>query len=169
MTHRTESILWSSIIAVVMLIFLYLSFSLRFGAMYARVTIVATLSFALISLILSLRQKEPEKTTYSEEELENMEVAERAHALEVMEEGRTPFLSADLLLVIAVSFASALLWEPVSFVYAGFLALLVLFLVKRQPVLKSLIVAAATICIIQYVFGNIFQIPLPSPSWWSIY
>ena len=169
MTHRTESILWSSIVAVVMLVFLYLSFSLRYGAMYARVTIVASLSFALISLILSLRKKEPPKTSYSEAELEEMEVVERTHALEAMEEGRTPFLSVDVVLVMLVSFVSALLWEQISFVYASFLALLILFLVKRQPVLKSVIVAAATVCIIQYVFGNIFQIPLPSPSWWSIY
>ena len=168
MTSRMESILWSSIIVVVMLFFLSLSFKLRYGAMYAQVTIIATLTFALISFALSLRKKERTKTTYSEEELDAMDGAERARVLEALE-GGTPFLSTDVLLVIAVSFISALLWEPISFLYSGSLSLLILFLVKRQPIIKSIIVAAATVCVIQYVFGNIFQIPLPSPSWWQIY
>ncbi len=169
MSHRSESILWCSAVTLVMVVFFRLTFDLKFGAMYARVTILATLAFALISLLLSLTQKPaPAKKKHTEAELVAMDTAERLEALAGQEEG-TPFFSADVALVVAVSFIGALLWEPISFLYAGFAAMLILFLVKKQPLLKSAVVALGTVCAIQYVFGNLFQIPLPSPSWWSIY
>jgi hypothetical protein len=168
LSHRNESILWCGIIVLVMLLFLYLSFDLQFGALYARVTIISSLMLALISLCLSLKQR-AEKNVYTEEELSAMSVVDRSHILEAMEEGKIPFFSGDVALVAAVSFGGAFLWESSSFLYVSFASLLFLFLVKKQPLRQGILIAAGTVCIIQYVFGNLFGIPLPSPAWWSIY
>jgi hypothetical protein len=153
-----------------MLLFLFLSFDLQYGAFYARATIITSLALALASLVLSLRQPaEPVKTAYTEEELAAMGTPERASAIEAMDRAKTPFFSRDVSLITAVSFGGVFLWEYASFLYVSFASLLTLFLVNRQPKLQSVMVAAGIVCAIQYVFGNLFQIPLPSPEWWSIY
>jgi len=159
-----------------MIVFFFLSLSLRFGAWYARLSIVSSGVLAAITLVIAIKEcrnkgDQPGHVKLAEltdEEKEALSTAEQVSAMEIDEE-TTPFFSKDVLLVMIVSFVTALLWKSLSFLIAGFLSLLILFLCKKQPLVKSVIVAAVTVVVIQYVFGNLFQIPLPTPSWWSIY
>lgn len=87
-------------------------------------------------------------------------------AADMVEEHEEKVPWTDLVAVVVIAFGSLLLWKPISFLFAGVLAMMALSIYKKRPILKSLIVSVCTVVVIQLIFRNIFTIPLPTPAWW---
>ena len=165
MTHRQQSNLVAFICIIIGVCFFILSFKIKTDGTYPKIVCVALVVLSIISIIENgLEAAREEKNPHRELKEEEMTTEELATHMAKEHEEKVPWM--DLIVIIATAFGSLILWKPISFIFAGALAVLVISIYKKRPILKSVILAVCTVVVIQLIFRNIFTIPIPSPSWW---
>lgn len=153
MTYEKLSRMWAVVIILVMAFFLLISRNLKFAAAYPRIMAITTILLGIVTIVLSFRsERESEKTEEKGDTITKFD--------------KESIITIGILLVVPL--VSLMLWDVLGFICSAFLCLSGLFIYKKQPIIKSIIVAAALVVTIQYVFGTLFQVPLPMPSWWPI-
>ena len=145
------------------------SFTVKIDGTYPKVICLAIIALAVITILETMKEarkeaSHPQQHQLREEEMTTEELAE--HLAKEVEE-KVPW--QDLVMVIAVSFGSLILWKPISFLFAGALAIFSISVYKKRPLIRSAVLSACTVVILQLIFRNIFTIPLPSPSWWPYF
>ena len=169
MTHRQQSNLVAALCIAIAAFFFINSFSINIDSGYPKVICIAIVVLSIVTIIETITEarkeaSSPKQRELTEEEMTTEELAE--HMAKEVEES-VPW--QDLVVVIAVSFISLILWNLISFIFAGALAILALSLYKKRPAVKSILLAICTVIVLQLIFRNIFTIPLPSPSWWPYF
>lgn len=150
MTYERLSRLWAVIIMIVMVFFLWMSKDLKFGAAYPRIIGTTIILLGLATIILSLKQEKKDKES----------------GVEYATLKRNEKEKITIAMVIGVPFILLTLWESLSFMGSAFLCLVILFLYQKETLIRSIAVAAMVVVALQSVFGNAFQVPLPTPNWW---
>lgn len=165
MTKRRQSNIVAIIVLIIAVYFLISSFSINVDGGYPKIVCIALIVFAIWDLIQNFLDGRQEKKI-PHHEMTEAEMTTEELAQHMVEEHEENVPWTDLVAVIVIAFGSLLLWKPISFLFAGILAMMALSIYKKRPVLKSLIVSICTVIIIQLIFRNIFTIPLPTPVWW---
>lgn len=168
MTHRQQSNLISALVLGVAAFFFYCSFEIRTDAVYPRVLCIAIAVLSLITIIQTVAESRRE-AKHPQHKLEKEEMTTEELAEQMAKEAEEKVRWQDILAVTVIAFVSLILWEYVSFLFAGMLGILALSLYKKQPIIRSVLIAVITALAIQFIFRNIFTIPLPSPSWWPYF
>lgn len=166
MSHRSASNIIAGICAAGAAFFFIESLSIRIDGGYPKLLCVVLFLLCAYTIVQNVVEGRAEAKKGGVQELkeEDMTTEERAEHMAKEAEEAVPV--KDLAVVIAVSFGSVLLWKPLSFVVAGALGLFIISVYKKQPILKSALLAVCTVIVLQLVFRNIFAIPIPTPSWW---
>lgn len=165
MTKRQQSNIVAIIVLFISVFFLISSFFIKVDAGYPKTICIALIVFSILDLIQNyIDGCQEKKIPYHE--MTEAEMTTEELAQHMVEEHAEKVPWTDLVAVIVIAFGSLLLWKPISFLFAGTLAMMALSVYKKRPVLKSLIVSICTVIIIQLIFRNVFTIPLPSPAWW---
>lgn len=168
MTHRQQSNLICVLMLAVAAFFFYCSFNVNADGVYPRVLCVLIALLACVSVFeTTMEAKKEAKHPHHEIKEEDMTTEELAEKLAA--EAQEPVSWKDVVVVAVVAFGSLILWQPLSFMLAGFLGMMALSVYKKRPLLKSAIVSILTVLVIQLIFRNIFTIPIPSPSWWPYF
>lgn len=168
LSHRVQSNLWSVFIILAMVFFFNKSFDIKNDAWYPRVMIIAVTVMAVLVLVQSyFERKEEERLkaiVRSDDELSTEELA-----IKMAKEAEEPTPYKDLIFMVGIAVITLFLWEKLSFMLASSICMMGLFLYKKQPIVKSIIITIVTIMLIQISFKNFFTIPLPSPTWWPYF
>lgn len=168
MSKRQQSNIVAVLVLLVSVFFFVESLSISVDGGYPKVICVALAILSAWDFIQNyLDAREERKLPHHELTEDEMTTEELAEHMVSEHDEKVPW--QDLVAVVIISFASLILWEYISFLFAGILAIMALSIYKKRPILKSLIVAVCTVVIIQLIFRNIFTIPLPSPSWWPMF
>jgi Na+/melibiose symporter-like transporter len=145
----------SLIIIAVMVYFLWLASNLKHGKIYPMVVILTAIFLALITIYLSFQEESRQKKQalkLGKDTIEQVEV-----------------INLTIALAIVVPLVLLLLWKTLSFLICGFLTAFILMLYKKESAVKSLVISALMVLILQYIFVNQFMVPLPSPGWWNMF
>ena len=165
MTKRQQSNIVAIIVLITAAFFLVSSFSINVDGGYPRIVCVALIVFTIWDLIQDYLEGRQEKRI-PHHELTEAEMTTEELAQHMVEEHEEKVPWTDLVAVVVIAFGSLLLWKPISFLFAGVLAMMALSIYKKRPILKSLIVSVCTVVVIQLIFRNNFTIPLLTPAWW---
>lgn len=165
MTKRQQSAIVAIIVLLLSASFLIGSFFIMVDGVYPRIIAIGMIAFCVIDLFQNFAEGRAEKKL-PHHELTETEMTTEELAQHMVEEHEEKVPWKDLVAVVLTAFVSLILWRPISFFFAGIIAMMAISLYKKRPIIKSLIISVCTVVIIQIVFRNIFTIPLPSPGWW---
>lgn len=136
---------WTGIIICASLVLFGVSRNIISGAAYPRAMLILILVLAFVSLVISVRKGRAEtRQTISREK------GNKAKEISVL---------------VVSPFIYAILWSIVGFLVATVIFLFGLFSYKRVSLVKSIITAVVAAIVIEYIFGTLFQVPLPMLGW----
>jgi len=147
MHYQRLTRIWAYLLLVVMLFFFYYSYSLKCNTYYLRSVIISVIFLDLIVIFLSFKQQ-------------------NNSSLESQTKAYVKLLDKKTMVIIVAPLLNYILWDYIYFLGGSFITMFALFVVQKVPVLKASFVAILTAIAVQLLFFNVFQVRLPSPSWW---
>ena len=153
-----------------MAFFYFHSYGFNNDTKYPRIIIISVCLLSIIVLLQSYSDiRNEKKAIIDNEDNEDNEISTKEIAIQLVKESEEKAPVMDLAVLIITSIGTLFLWKLISFMGAASICMMTLYLYKKQPLVKSLITTITTVLVIQFLFRNVFTIPLPSPDWWPYF
>ena len=146
MTKKRAEILISGVWIVISILLLYTTRNAQLGMLYPRVLLIGIMILSALIILAN-----PIKRFFLKENNSEGENTDE----------KIDFISVDVVVMVVSLFIYVALWSLIGFVLSSIVFMFVLYAYKKVPLRKSVIVSIAGALAVQFIFGYMFQVPLP--------